>query len=174
MQHLTSVVTQNAAAVGSIAAAAAKVRAGRTWFTASGKSTIEEELRKANMNARQMCEKGLLVAEIGYMQQLVEACEAYAVQAVAKVERVKAVEKPYETVKEWTGYEYAPGSGSEPITLDYEVRKYAADDPEGEYQLWCNDRYEREYTEGMKKTTTDAPSPGATRLAKLESLRGLY
>lgn len=173
MQHLTNVVAQNAAAVRLIAAAAAKLRGGRTWFTASEKEIIENELREADMNARQMCEKELLCQEIAYTQRLVEACEAHAVQAVAKVERVKAVEKPYETVKGWTGYEYAPGSGSEPSTLDYEVRKYAADDPEGEYQLWCNGRRQRDYTEDMKKTTTDARAPGA-KLAMLESLRGLY
>jgi len=89
-----------------------------------------------------MCEKQLLCTEIAYIQGLVKACEAYAVEPVAK-ERVKAVEKPYETVKEWTGYEYTPGSGSKPTTLDFEVRKYDAADPEGEDQLWR----QRDYTE---------------------------
>ena len=32
------------------------------------------------------------------------------------------------------------------VTYDYEVRRYAADDPKGEYQLWCNNQYERDYT----------------------------
>jgi len=48
--HLTNVVEKHAAVVRSIAAAAAKLRGGRTWFTASGKSIIDQELRKAEMN----------------------------------------------------------------------------------------------------------------------------
>jgi len=154
MQHLTNLVETKAAAVRSIQAVAAKVRGGRTWFTAGEKSVIENELRNAGGSALKMCENGELCAEIAYTQQLVNACGAYEVQAVANVERVPAVEKPYEIVQEWTGYEFAPGSGSEPMPMDNEVRQYAADDPEGEYQLWCNGRRQTNYTEDWKKKTT--------------------
>jgi hypothetical protein len=62
------------------------------------KGKIKEELKKAEMNARQMCENGEVRAEIAYTQRLVTGCEAYTAP-VAKA----AVKKSFEIVKEWEG-----------------------------------------------------------------------
>ena len=77
MEQLRGKVEKHSELVSSIGAAAAKVRGGWTRFTASEKETIEEELRTAEMCARQLYDKGLLSAEIAYAQGLVQ--EAYIV-----------------------------------------------------------------------------------------------
>jgi len=151
MELMQTNVANHATLVTSIGRAVAKVRGGWTRFTASEKLVIVQELRTAERCARQLYDSGLVHSEIAYAQGLVEQAAVY-VAPVAPV----VVEKPYETVKTWTGYEYSPGSGSEPTTLDYEVRKYATDDPKGEYQLWCNNRRERDYTADMKKESNMA------------------
>ena len=146
MEHMQTNVANHATLVTSIARAVAKVRGGWTRFTASEKAVIQQELRTAERCARQLYDSALMHSEIAYAQGLVEAAAVYVAKPVATKEVVK---KKYETVKEWSsGPIYMPGGQ---MSYDYEVRKYAADDPEGEYQLWCNNHLERDYTADMKK-----------------------
>ena len=66
----------------------------------------------------------------------------------------------------WTGHEF--GAGGE-RRLDYEVRHYGADDPKGEYQLWCNGRYRRDYTEDMKQKAAETQA-AARQAVKMQTL----
>ncbi len=72
--------------------------------------------------------------------------------AVPKPVVEKAAVTP-EIVKAWDGgVQYHAGGET---TFSYEVRKCAATDPRGEYQLWCNGDYKKNYTEDMKREAAE-------------------
>ncbi len=72
--------------------------------------------------------------------------------AVPKPAVEKAAVTP-EIVKAWDGHTVDLPGGQ--YTYSYEVRKCAATDPDGEYQLWCNGDYKRNYTEDMKREAAE-------------------
>ena len=150
MEHISAKFAQHGQLVTSIGRVVEKVRGGRTGFTASEKKVIQEELRTAERCARQLYDSGLVKLEIACAQGLVEKAAVYAAPVEAKKEGGQV---PY-TIED--GWERGPvyEAGYEQW-YSYEVRKYAADTPEGEYQLWCNNRRERDYTEDMKQKAAE-------------------
>jgi hypothetical protein len=94
--HLREVTAKHAAMVAAVAEVARKIGEGRTRFTAGEKNNIEAELKAAHTNVRQMCDKGLLQAEIEHVQGLVTGCEAYeaAVVRAAAGNEGEAAAKP--------------------------------------------------------------------------------
>jgi hypothetical protein len=163
--HLRELTTKHAAMVASVEEVARKIRGGQTWFTASEKGKIEAELKQAHMNVRQMCDNKLLQTEVEHTQRLVTSCAAYVApvaQPVAQVSVEATVNKSFDVVREWEGGTVYVAGGE--YSNSYEVRHYAFDDPKGEYQLWCNNKYDRDYTADWKKSAAGkegdvAPKP---------------
>jgi hypothetical protein len=77
MQLLGGLTDKYAGAASAVRWTATKVRAGHATFSPTIKKQMEDELREAHMNVRQMCDKGLLQAEIEYAQRLLAAAEVY-------------------------------------------------------------------------------------------------
>ena len=164
MEHMSVKLARHVELVASLGRAVEKVRGGRTGFTASEKKVIQEELRTAERCARQLYDSGLVKVEIACAQGLVEKAAAYVAPVVAKKE---AGQVPYTIEDEWErGPVYEAGYEQ---WYSYEVRKYAADNPEGEYQLWCNNRRERDYTEDMKQKAAET-QVAVRQAVKMETL----
>lgn len=90
-----------------------------------------------------------------------EYIEKYVAPLLAPVAPVEPA-----VVDKWTSHEFGVGGESR---REWEVRQCSADDPKGEYQLWCNNLYSSDYTERQKQKEAET-KVAAGQAVRMETL----
>jgi hypothetical protein len=152
MQLLGGLTDKYAGAASAVRWTATKVRAGHATFSPTIKKQMEDELAEAHTNVRQMCDKGLLQAEIEYAQRLLAAAEVY--EEKKKETRAQVTPKIADVPDEFVllhEYTLQRESGGGLYPVHFTVRKYKLPNPHGEYQIWCDDEREETVSEDYVK-----------------------